>query len=151
MTSAIDELIGLLGQRWVVATLPDYPNLFDGPDILAGHDGQLLAVFVPKKREITHPERLRARLLLTRLALPDHAWCVLVSEDPSNGIARLFGHDFHSYAGRGRASLDRAFHVNQFEIDRRKGPAAIRFFVQAGADYLFDVTTTNTRRLIETS
>jgi hypothetical protein len=65
----------------VVAVNPDHPELFEGPDILAGLEGRLLAVFSLKRKEARDVRRLATRVLLTRLALPSHARCVLLLDE----------------------------------------------------------------------
>jgi hypothetical protein len=51
---------------FTVSVEPDLPELFEGPDVLAGKPGRLIAVFVPKTHELRRPEQLRTRLVLSR-------------------------------------------------------------------------------------
>jgi len=54
---------------YVIATAPDHPLLIEGPDILIGGEGNLVAVFTPKASERADDDRLLARFILCRLAL----------------------------------------------------------------------------------
>ena len=56
--------------RLIVAVEPDHPLLFSGPDLLAGWDGRLATLYLPKVRELRKPDLLLARLAIARLALP---------------------------------------------------------------------------------
>lgn len=91
---------------FTVAVNPDHPNLFDGPDVLAARAGHLVAVFLPKSTEITSPDRLEVRLVLSRLALPRHARCILAytQDDVDRGFsAEAFEPHFHGILGLGKA------------------------------------------------
>lgn len=151
MNNRIDGLVRSLRRDWVIALRPDHPNLFDGPDILAGRTGRLLALFIPHQREISNPARLQARLVLTRLALGDHAWCVLVlgsdgrrSREPAGTVH----YDFHAVVDLGQNSDGKAFEPNEIEIEKRKIPATIRSFVQSRTDYLFGLSPPTEDRLV---
>lgn len=73
----------------VVVKRPDHPLLFAGPDILAGSNGQLVAAFVPKARELTSWKLLQSRLIANRLALPVHTKCILVCDDAASLLGNL--------------------------------------------------------------
>jgi hypothetical protein len=68
-----------LGERFVVLARPEHPYLLAPPDLLIGGEGLLTAVFSPKSAETRAPRLLRARLVAARLALPEHARCVLLA------------------------------------------------------------------------
>ena len=87
------SLVRQLGERFVVSVNPDHPYLFEGPDILAGGDGRLLAIFRPKSTELSNPNRLLSRLVLTKLALPNHTRYILVM-DPERPNSKLLAEPF---------------------------------------------------------
>jgi hypothetical protein len=80
--SAVRQLVinvgKVLADDWRVATYPDHPHAYHTPQIIAGFQGNLLAVFVPTRSEERSPSRLLSRLSIARLALPAHARFVLV-------------------------------------------------------------------------
>jgi hypothetical protein len=72
------ELAAKMSAISKVVVRPDHPYLFNGPDLIAGNEGNLYAFFIRRKQELNREEELRARLCRTRLALPAHTVCVLV-------------------------------------------------------------------------
>jgi len=68
----------LLPNDYVVVLRPDLPNLLRGPDLMIGGAGRLFAIFRLQSAEQRTPDRLLARLALSRLALPQHTVCVLL-------------------------------------------------------------------------
>lgn len=120
----------------VVAVQPDLPELFEGPDVLAGRAGRLVAVFTPKVHELSRPDRLVTRLVLSRLALPDHVRCALVLERAQEFMLQV-------------AELAYGFQVVDWVDDsdlsglrrsRRESqpiPEQTRRFVEARASFLF--------------
>jgi hypothetical protein len=81
----LQEIVGLakriqqqLGDRFVVLARPEHPYLLAPPDLLIGGEGLLTAVFSPKVAEARSPRLLRARLIAGRLALAEHARCILL-------------------------------------------------------------------------
>jgi hypothetical protein len=68
--------------RYSVSLRPDLPAVLQGPDLLVARDGRLFAFFEPTTHERRVPVRLLARLMLSRLALPDHVRTVLLLADP---------------------------------------------------------------------
>lgn len=83
----------VLPEDTVVATKPDHPFLFSGPDVLIGSRGALLAAFFVKTREISRPKELTARLVASRLALPEQTKCVVVlngTETEKHSIFKQF-------------------------------------------------------------
>ncbi|MBW9051074.1 hypothetical protein [Rhizobium mesosinicum] len=77
----------------VVSPNPDHPLLLSGPDILVGSEGVLFAIFVAKKSETNRPKELTARLTATRLALPDHARCLVGGDGIPAGYGVHFDGD----------------------------------------------------------
>lgn len=141
------EQLSALARRmerdFVVTINPDHPQLLTGPDILAGSDGHLLAVFLPRAQELSSPDRLVARLILSRLALPAHTKCVLfLSRDDleRNSEVVRTANDFHAVLSLGarlprKALLDRKLGRPTQEI-----PAAIRSMVRHRARRLIGVS-----------
>lgn len=130
---------------FTVSVEPDLPELFEGPDVLAGKPGQLIAVFVPKSHELRHPEQLRTRLVLSRLALPDHAQCVLVLED-SGDVSRLeqLGRDFDAVVvSTDRADLPRL----RSESQHHQIPASTRRMVERRTAFLVALSLAHQPRL----
>lgn len=66
-----------------VSISPDHPYLLQGPDVLAGGNGKMLAIFVMKTVEQRAPVHLMVRAVLSRLALPAHTIFVLVTSEGS--------------------------------------------------------------------
>ncbi len=137
-----NEILGTIARElsddFTVAVNPD---LFEGPDVLAGRSGDLVAVFVPKQAERQNLKRLRARLGLSRLALPKHTRCVLAyTEGMLERAPKLSSahQDFHQIVSiespaNLRATLtDRPENINMKEI-----PAQARALVWERADFLF--------------
>jgi hypothetical protein len=78
----------------VVVVSPDHPLLVRAADILIGKSGRMTAVFLPTSEERSSPDKLSARLILNRLALPSHTRCILVAEDADVKLAQRFKGDF---------------------------------------------------------
>jgi hypothetical protein len=76
------ELRDELPSSYVIVAAPDHPLLIEGPDVLVGGEGNLVAVFTPKASERHSRERLSVRFVLSRLALPPQTRYVLLSEGP---------------------------------------------------------------------
>ena len=72
---AITAAVGRMAQSVV---RPDHPLLLHPPDALVAVRSGLIAAFVPTVAEIRQPERLEARIALSRLALPQNLLVVLV-------------------------------------------------------------------------
>lgn len=90
----------------VVLRHPDHPYLAEGPELLVGASHQLTAVFAPKQTEIlAHPERLLARLALTRLALPADTRTALYAE--RGDVGRLHLHFDEVFSSREEQHLVR--------------------------------------------
>ncbi|MGY6710459.1 MAG: hypothetical protein ACXIVF_19215 [Rhizobiaceae bacterium] len=79
ITSLAGSLRHNLPSSGIVVARPDHPLLFAGPDLIVGNKGLLVAAFVPKAAEVASWRALLARLTATRLALPTHTKCVLIS------------------------------------------------------------------------
>lgn len=78
-TAFVAELGAKVGETELTTVVrPDHPFLVNGPDVLVGGRGKLIALFVPTSSEAGDGEQLMARVGLTRLALPSHATCILV-------------------------------------------------------------------------
>jgi len=120
-----------------VSLSPDLPELFEGPDVLAGRSGRLIAVFVPKANEARSPERLRTRLILSRLALPDHAQCLLALDESFHEASPILDleRDFHAVVHvDDRAGLRR---FRSKPVEHRKIPPATRRMVERRMAFLF--------------
>jgi hypothetical protein len=131
---------------FTVSLEPDLPELFEGPDVLAGQSGRLIAVFVPKSHERRRPEQLRTRLVLSRLALPDHAQCLLAVEDAYD-ISQLesLSHDFHAIVNvEDRSALRR---LRTKSLEHRKIPEATRRMVEWRSTFLMTVSLAHQPKL----
>jgi len=87
--SVADALSG-----FVVVANPDHPLLMRSADVLIGGSSLMTAAFLPTSEERSDPKKLSARLILNRLALPNHTRCVLVIEEADRSLANRFGNDF---------------------------------------------------------
>lgn len=87
--SVADALSG-----YVVVASPDHPLLMRSADVLIGGSSLMTAAFLPTSEERSDPKKLSARLILNRLALPNHTRCVLVIEQADRSLANRFGSDF---------------------------------------------------------
>jgi len=115
---------------FTVSVSPDLPELFEGPDVLAGRSGQLIAIFVPKGQELQSPDRLRNRLILSRLALPDHAQCLLVLNEKSVYLPHLMDleRDFHAVVRSD--DLSELRRTRSKSMDHRRIPLETRLMVE---------------------
>jgi len=128
-------------KTYLVSIDPDLPNLFAGPDLLAGGNGQLIAVFTPRSTEQRHPGRLLARLGLSRLALPGSSRCVLAVDtgDVQRGFTggSLSSH-FHAFVNiERRISLANLQAETEATESRHHIPETIRRRVFARSSFLF--------------
>ena len=137
------RLLEYLRRNFTVAVDPDHPSLFEGPDILAGRDGHLVAIFVPKGVEKRSPERLLTRLVLSRLALPDHARCILLTsryDDVSTQLGHtLSGHFHESFALRERIPR-RLFTDSNLGARKQDISVEVRAMVTNRASYLLGIS-----------
>lgn len=108
---------------YLVAPAPDHPLLIEGPDLLIGGEGNLVAVFIAKSAERRSPLRLSVRFVLSRFALPPHARHVFVSENvEDHAVAQRFSSDFAAVLEWGektnlaKIAQDRDFFGPQREI-----------------------------------
>src|SRR2546422_965963 len=100
----LNWLASLFPRDYVVAQNPDHPSLVDGPDIVAGSRGHLVAIFAPKVREFQNARHLRDRLILSRLAMPEHTRYVLAvsaQDVRTDRLLRAAYHDFHAIVDDG--------------------------------------------------
>lgn len=137
---ALSEVAASFEDDYKVSVGPDFPELFDGPDILAGKPGRLTAVFIPKQHELRSPERLRTRLILTRLALPEHAQCLLALNDAfgQEELLENLERDFHAVVRiEDRAGLRRVRSKSQ---ELRKIPEATRHMVESRMTFLLGLS-----------
>jgi len=145
--AVIGVVSSAFGRDYTVAPRPDLPNLFEGPEVLAGRTGDLVAVFIPKKAEIRNAARLLARLGLCRLALPSHTRCVLVySEQEAAGQLdpRHAELDFHQVAAaEARGTLRDTLHTNSGVHRLGSVTQGTRALVGRRASYLFEVSVNN--------
>ncbi len=74
----VKQLRTQLENEFVVIDRPDHPFLLIQPDVIVGGKGLLTALFFPSAHELSSPQKLLARLILSRLGLPAHAKCVLM-------------------------------------------------------------------------
>jgi hypothetical protein len=133
------EISASFEDDFTVSLEPDLPELFEGPDVLAGKSGRLIAVFVPKSHELRNPERLLTRLVLSRLALPDHAQCLLAIEEAqdSSRVERI-ARDFHAVVSvDDRAGLRRLRTKSQ---EHRHVPASTRQMVERRTAFLMTLS-----------
>src|SRR5271167_3643956 len=94
-----------LGEGFVVLAQPEHPYLLAPPDLLIGGEGLLTAVFSPNSAENRTPRLLGARLVAARLALPEHARCVLLGTE-----------EFIDRAGSGAGRTGTVLSEGNFEI-----------------------------------
>lgn len=142
-------LLSQLTPRFVVSVKPDHPYLFDGPDILAGGDGRLLAIFRPRAAELSSPNRLFARLMLTKIALPDHARYILLA-DPERQSSRF---SIQSFSDLFQAVVEPGERIPRSLLvggDNGRGrqviPSALRDRTLGRASFLLDVSLSAARR-----
>ena len=92
-------LAGELSGDHVIASRPDHPQLFAGPDMLVGARGTLTAVFWQSAADGRSCNDLLARLTAARLALPSRTQCVLLIEpgmpEPGPSVFRNFSHQLN--------------------------------------------------------
>jgi len=84
----VKQLSRELENQFVVADRPDHPFLLMQPDVIVGGLGLLTALFIPSASELTSPQKLLARLTLSRLALPAHTKCLLII-DPEKPVGKI--------------------------------------------------------------
>jgi hypothetical protein len=137
----LQRIAEVLEDDYVVSIRPDLPELFEGPDVLAGRNGRLVAVFVPKIRELRRPDRLLTRLVLSRLALPDHVTCVLAISDSSREDveASELNQHFHTVV-----SLDDPNDLRRARKKQREDkslPEASRRLTEQRAAFLLELAT----------
>jgi hypothetical protein len=77
-----------LPSGFLVSRYPNHPYLFAGPDLLIGGEGKLCALFFAKRREISRVDGLLARLIASRLSLPEHMRCAVVIGQRHNDTER---------------------------------------------------------------
>lgn len=83
-----------LPNEFLVVPNPDHPLLLRGPDLLVAGERATTAVFMPLAAERTNQGLLKARFILSRLALPPYVRCILVAEEKDYSIANSFANDF---------------------------------------------------------
>jgi hypothetical protein len=88
------ELVRTLRHNFVVVANPDHPFLLRAADVVVGGDALLLIIFVPSAAETKKPDGLRARLILSRLAMPARTKTVLLYDRWQRHIAEIFENDF---------------------------------------------------------
>jgi hypothetical protein len=140
------EISASFEDDFTVSLEPDLPELFEGPDVLAGKSGRLIAVFVPKSHEFRSPEQLRTRLVLSRLALPDHAQCLLAIEDAFDA-PRLesLSRDFHAIVNvEDRSGLRR---LRTKSLEHRKIPNTTRLMTEWRTAFLMTVSLAHQPKL----
>lgn len=127
-------------QRVVVQ--PDHPKLLDGPDILAATTTQLVAFFIPKHVERASVYRLKARLSLSRLVLPEPTLCVLTMRQDDLDI-RWDGppeRDFHAVMEIGSDKVQRTVSAAGDNVRVGRVPAQIRRSVADRASRLVQLS-----------
>ena len=133
------------GQEFSVTLRPDLPNLIEGPDMLAGRTGDLVAVFIPRGSETRNPQQLTARLGWSRLALPDWTRCILLYSvrDTSLGF-RPNDHALHFHAISLIEDLNKTRRVLDDESPGsvQTVPTLTREVVCARSDFLLSLSTT---------
>jgi len=125
-------------REYTVSLRPDLPNTLTPPDLMIAKAGSLVAFFEPTRLEIRHPQRLVVRLLLSRLALPDHVRCVLLLDESASalGIEGDMRHHFHTVAMPRSAPRTIAGQALQSPV--REVPKTVRRHVQLQAALLLD-------------
>jgi hypothetical protein len=108
----VTDLCKRLSHDFVCVARPDLPHLLLGPDLLIAAPGNLVAAFVTKAAERRDKEALLSRLILTRLALPQRARCLLVTQEEDDGGLSATDH----FDGRIRAN--KIAGIRQFCEDR---------------------------------
>lgn len=83
-----------LSNEFIVVANPDHPLLIRGPDLLVSTNRTITAIFIPLATERTSWNLLRARLTLSRLALPAHTRCILLAEPNDHPLATSLTNDF---------------------------------------------------------
>jgi hypothetical protein len=83
-----------LPSSYLIVSGPDHPLLLRAPDLLVAGEGKLSAVFIPTAHERRNPEDLRARLILSRLALPRDTRPILIVESEAEAVSNILGSDF---------------------------------------------------------
>jgi hypothetical protein len=87
------ELTRKLAAEVTAVVRPDFPILFQGPDILLAQPGKLVAIFMLKRLEQSRPEILLGRLLGAKLAMHENARTLLLvqgHERVEDAVARDF-------------------------------------------------------------
>ena len=86
----------------VIASRPDHPQLFAGPDMLVGARGTLTAVFWRSSADGRSCNDVLARLTAARLALPSRTQCVLLIEprmpEPGPDVFDNFNHQLNQHS-----------------------------------------------------
>lgn len=132
---------------FVIATRPDHPFLFSGPDILIGGDGNLTAIFVPKSSEAKGSKELAARVIAAKLALPAHTKYayLLWTDDHAQEIQSmsLFDEIFRNSQVR-----DLAIFFEKHEVASRKQREFTDVRVEAMVRYgvMLDLSRVNKRK-----
>lgn len=122
----VSQLHASLARQLYSAARPDLPHLLAGPDLLLAAPSSLVALFVAKAFERLTPDRLRARLILARLALPRHARCVIVLQ-PEDERGELPLRDFNAvFRPRDLPTLVQFANEREAVGNTRPTPEAIR-------------------------
>ena len=79
-----------IGKNFIVSYMPDHPLIMDAPEILIGGEGRLTCLVTDS--ELKSIDKLRSKLMLCRLALPENARIILSTE--SNKVADSLENDF---------------------------------------------------------
>jgi hypothetical protein len=119
------ELARNLRKSFVVVPNPDHPFLLRAADILIGGDNELISIFFPSASEARDSSKLRARLILNKLALPPQVRSVLVFDPLHEEIAEKFNRDFESIISW--PSRDNLLNVLQTKKDRRVPPEMLLY------------------------
>lgn len=135
-------LIRELSSGDVVVSAPDHPLLIEGPDVVVGGEGGLLAIYIPKAKERRRPSHLKVRFILSRLALPPDSRHVLILRSPTeDSIGSQFAGDFATILQWNRRrdladlARDRVFTGAQREL-----PAEVSSFARQRFADVFQMT-----------
>ena len=100
MSPELRTLRDSLPSSYHFASSVDHPVILEGPDVLIGGEGLLISIYHSRRRS---PSNLRARIAVSKLALPSHCLHVLVVETQSMD---------HSQAQDNLKSFDRMIEIS---------------------------------------
>ena len=144
------ELGNEIPRPYLIVTAPDHPLLVEGPDLLIGGEGSLVAVCTPKASERTMPSSLAVRFILSRLALPPRTAYVLLWPDHQDDATNKYNpRNFGAVLPwHRRRELAKIVKDKNFAASRRALPVEIIDFVRQRFSDVYEVTYALKRRTL---